>query len=361
MTRLIHAIAVIATLLALDARGQELCNVEYLCADWGPAMQLPTKKGEKPQFSETEEEIYFLKQLTFFTRKPLDTPDLMSGRKYRDIGKELSVWLCKMKPDGTGKTEIKELWHEPDSAINIQGQSTWQNVNGKMHKIVLSIRFGGRDMTGLWTVNLDGSELKRIIQPGVKPSHIRAVNHPSWTPDGQWIVFEEPVQSAPENLSQIYKCDAEGKNVARLTEGANGECPSVSPDGKQIAYIHWFKWASWLYLMNLDGTNRRAVPNPTNKQWGTYGGTYPAWSPDGESIFFIGISDTIVNPSNGKTLWNGGFTPDATGWPQWGKPGLIMLRACGIAFADVATKMSCILAACTTAECKHGSNSECRW
>ena len=182
---------------------QEFAHIEYLCADWGPAMKLPGKPGEKPQFSDTEEEIYFLKQLTFFTRKPLDTPDLMSDRKYRDIGKELSVWLCKMKPDGTGKTEIKELWHEPDSAINTQGQSTWLNVNEKTHKIALSIRFGGQAMTGLWTVNLDGSGLKRIIQPGAMPSHIRAVNHPSWTPDGQWIVFEEPVQTPGGTLSQI--------------------------------------------------------------------------------------------------------------------------------------------------------------
>jgi hypothetical protein len=96
-------------LLSATAQAQEFANIEYLCCDWGPAMKLATKEGEKPQFNYTGEEIYFLKQVGSFSRKKLAKPGLF-GETTQDTGKGLSVYLCKMKADGSGKTEIKELW-----------------------------------------------------------------------------------------------------------------------------------------------------------------------------------------------------------------------------------------------------------
>jgi len=30
--------------------------------------------------------------------------------------------------------------------------------------------------------------------PAVTTNYLQAINHPSWTPDGQWIVFEEELR-----------------------------------------------------------------------------------------------------------------------------------------------------------------------
>jgi len=48
-----------------------------------------------------------------------------------------------MKPDGGDKTEIKELWKNPNYPIDTQGQSTWMDVNERTRKIALAITYAG--------------------------------------------------------------------------------------------------------------------------------------------------------------------------------------------------------------------------
>jgi WD40-like Beta Propeller Repeat len=290
------------------AHAQEFANIEYLCADWGPAMTLPAKTNELPRFSETEEEIYFLKQVGRFTRNKRLVPDMFSGSKTVDIGHGTSIYLCKMKPDGSGKTEIKELWHDVRYPIDTQVQSCWLDANEKTKKIALSIVYAGSDLAGLWTVNLDGSDLKRIITPERRDKRLQAIDGPSWTLDGDWIVFGESWRGG--DCGVIAKCDKDGKNLTRLTEGPRDCQPRVSPDGKTIAFIRWIIKGkvhdSWLWLMALDGTNNHPLPNPQAKpNWSAqaHWGTYPAWSPDGKSVFLVGTG--VIDLATGKNLGYG--------------------------------------------------------
>jgi Tol biopolymer transport system component len=137
-----------------------------------------------------------------------------------------------MKPDGSAKTEIKELWKNPNYAIDAQGQSTWMDVNRKTRKIALSITAGGSDVTGLWTVNLDGTDLKHLITPMVINGHLQRIDSPSWTPDGQWLVYGETSEVIP-----LMKCDKDGKNISQILKEGGTSQGRVSPDGKQILYI----------------------------------------------------------------------------------------------------------------------------
>ncbi len=196
---------------------EEYANVEYLCADWGPAISLPLKQGEQPKYSDTEEDVYFVKQVGWFTRKQRVMPKMFPGSN-ENIARGTSIYLCKMKPDGSEKVEIKKLWTNPNYPIDTQGQSTWMDVNEKTGKIVLSITLAGNEITGLWTMNLDGSELKRIIVPEQNPQYLQAINHPSWTPSGEWIVFEEEFRGMNPNRFNIGKCDVAGKRLSRLLE-----------------------------------------------------------------------------------------------------------------------------------------------
>jgi Tol biopolymer transport system component len=329
--------------------GQQTAVVEYLCADWGPAMTWPVKPGEQPQFSETEEEVYFLKQ--------------WHG------GGGRGIYLCKMKADGSGKTEIRELWHNPAYPIDTQGQSTWMDVNEATRKIALSVTFAGSDITGLWTMNLDGSDLKRIITPERNEKYLQAINKPSWTPDGKWIVFEEELRGTqPRNEHRIAKCDAKGQGITYLTEGAVDRQPSVSPDGKTILFVHWIKKGkandSWVWLMDLDGRNQRPVSNPEAKpNWSAqaHWGTWPAWSPDGTRMFFIGVADSIVEVGGGKTLWVGGASPVTSGWLQWGRSGFVGHFVGGIVVTDPTTQKSQLVGASRRSECTVIAPQTCRW
>ncbi len=345
---------------------QEFANVEYLCADWGPAMTWSGKTNEPPRFSDTEEEVYFLKQVGRFTRKKRLVPDLLSGSKTEEIGHGISIYLCKMKPDGSGKIEIKELWKNPRYPIDTQAQTTWMDVNEKTKKIVFSIVIGGEDITGIWTVNLDGSDLKRILTPGMEEGGRATYGNPSWTPDGQWIVFGKGVRSPKGISGGIAKCDSSGSNIVYLTRNINQETPRVSPDGTTIIYgqIGDAKTGG-LYLMDIDGGNPHQLPNPDDKRKGHHSGIYPAWSPDGKRIFAIGYASFIVDAATGKLFVEQSPQLEGKrgvcGWPHWGTLGFVGFNVGGILFTDSELKEAKWLASSGLANCSGKKMDDCKW
>jgi hypothetical protein len=346
---------------ATSGSAQEFANIEYLCADWGPAMKPTLKTNEPPQFSDTEKEIYFLKQVTHFTRRKLLLPDLLGGAKTEDIGRGTSIYLCSMKPDGSGKTEVRGLWKNPNYSIDTQDQSTWMDVNEKTRKIALAITFAGNEITGLWTMNLDGSELKRIITPERNEKYLQAINKPSWSPDGQWIVFEEELRGTNPNRFNIAACDALGGRFHRLLEASEKvhyRQPDVSPDGELVVYSKYpngMPGGRHIWLMNPDGTS---VHQLLNDKGGPIGGDFPTWSPDGKRIYVTGAG--VVEVATGKTLIRKGprlLSPNGellerystVVMAHWGKLGLLCSAwGAGITVVDENLNVQQSVAASTT-------------
>ena len=73
--------------------------------------------------------------------------------------------------------------------------------------------------------------------------------NPTWSPDGSWIAF-----NAWRDSGDIYLMTANGKSLARLTEGkGNNISPSYSPDGAKIAFVS-DRGGGWdIYVMDSDG------------------------------------------------------------------------------------------------------------
>ncbi len=111
---------------------------------------------------------------------------------------------------------------------------------------------------------------------------------PQFTPDGKTIVFVR-------RDGDIYRVDADGKNFKRLTEGnkyvelklspkdAHGSTdgPDVSPDGKRIAFIARKDGVPNVFVIDIDGTNKRQVTtrkSPCGRV---------KWSPDGKQLSFV--------------------------------------------------------------------------
>jgi len=83
----------------------------------------------------------------------------------------------------------------------------------------------------------------------------------------------------------IYKMSADGQSLTQLTRGPNRAMnvePSISPDGRTIAFSSDRNGRPHIFLMNLDGSNARAITRA-----GVYNAS-PAWSPDGKTIAFAG-------------------------------------------------------------------------
>ncbi len=86
----------------------------------------------------------------------------------------------------------------------------------------------------LWTVELDGSDLRRITPPGIAP------NKSEWSPDGSRIVFD--AFSKSEELPTIWIVDADGQHLSNLMTDAGPNDgfskPTWSPDGSLIMLVH---------------------------------------------------------------------------------------------------------------------------
>ena len=91
----------------------------------------------------------------------------------------------------------------------------------------------------------------------------------------------------------IYRLS--GAHLTRLTRDTDDNRPRFSPDGARIAFGH----ARGLWVMNADGTGRRAVAT------GTIGGA--DWSPDGTQLAFpapscTGLTGVFTVPAAGGAV-----------------------------------------------------------
>ncbi len=122
---------------------------------------------------------------------------------------------------------------------------------------------------------------------------------------------------------QIYTMNPDGSDQVQVTNLTLTDedllVPSISPNGRQIAFDYNSGDGPDLYLVNVDGTGLHALTNDHLSLW-------PRWSPDGKRIIFSGVSQkgtavliTIATDGSGKRktlttdLWEsvgGVYTPD---------------------------------------------------
>jgi dipeptidyl aminopeptidase/acylaminoacyl peptidase len=117
-------------------------------------------------------------------------------------------------------------------------------------------------------------------------------NHgaPEWTPDSQRLVFSglrKPEAEYEWRESEIYSVSLADGRITQLTD-RNGpdSSPTVSPDGRLIAYTGFDQTddtyiVSKLYVMDIDGKNRRALTDAFDRSPGGL-----IWAGDGSGVYF---------------------------------------------------------------------------
>lgn len=91
-------------------------------------------------------------------------------------------------------------------------------------------------------------------------------------PSGKFMIFDM--------LGDLYKVDIDGGDATPLTQDfAWNIQPSISPDGKHVAFISDRDGLSNVWLMDIDGGNLRQVTSEKNNLIHS-----PKWSPDGEYL-----------------------------------------------------------------------------
>ena len=190
----------------------------------------------------------------------------------------------------------------------------------------------------IWTVALDGSNVHRVVETSSN------LFRPLWAADGRSIYYltdegatesvmhipVDPQSGAPTGPATVvlsgletddsFSLSGDGKRLAYaraslsshlwllsladgetaavrsakpLTTGTSwSECPSISPDGQQVAFHRWGNDnAANIYVMPLAGGSPKQLTRREGKN------TCPVWSPESEALVFGS------NEGNGFELW----------------------------------------------------------
>jgi Tol biopolymer transport system component len=194
-----------------------------------------------------------------------------------------NIWT--MNPDGSDLRRLTDVY--PKTGVARWTQPSW-SPDGKQIVFVNEAEIGGR--RSFWTMNHDGTDQRMLYH-----RTDRTLSCPEWSPDGASILFEV------RGTHEIWVMDADGTDARRLrtsTVQVPGEryCPAWSPDGTQIAFIDaeppqtGFTRDRDVFVMNADGSSERQVTDERIPAFSHYyGGVqrwYVAWSPDGGEIAF---------------------------------------------------------------------------
>jgi TolB protein len=201
---------------------------------------------------------------------------------------------------GTGKTTCG--WFLPDGKRLFFGSSHESGIDCPTKPDPSKGYVWGLDPFDLYTVNRDGSDLRRLTNYGVYTAE------GVLSPDGKRIVFT----SLKDGDLDIYTMNIDGTDVRQLTHqpGYDGG-PWWSPDGKQIAYRAYHPTDSAelkdyrdllkqrivrptkmeLWVMSADGSNQRQITHLGGANFG------PSWTHDGKHLIF---SSNYKNPRSGN-------------------------------------------------------------
>jgi dipeptidyl aminopeptidase/acylaminoacyl peptidase len=143
---------------------------------------------------------------------------------------------------------------------------------------------------GFVTVLWSGASLATCAQdaPSKRPitfddlRSMHRVASPTVSPDGKWIAYSvaTPDMDANRNASNIWAVPAIGGAAIQLTQSGHDSAPAWSPDSKSLAFISSRDGNSQVYLLSMEGGESHAITHIAG------GADLVKWSPDGATIAF---------------------------------------------------------------------------
>lgn len=140
----------------------------------------------------------------------------------------------------------------------------------------------------IYTINPDGTGLTRVT------NYSGLDQFPGWSPDGKQFVIRRD--------RELFVIDNDGSNPIQLTSTsapAINQMASWSPDGKTLAFLSSREGYLSVFLTDTDGNNQiNLTPKPSNIPASMWASRAPAWSKNGQYIYFTGIRPETCH-SNG--------------------------------------------------------------
>ena len=264
-----------------------------------------------------------------------DTPVLVTGllggnnspswrSDCAEIAYVQNAGVSVMKRDGEHLRDLYRYEHGGSVAASAASWTAWSPDGTRL--ALAAENLGSDDpyrSRHIWVIEADGSNMAQLT------SGPQWDNSPSWSPDGNQIVFHRRIF---EGDSYIVTIDVDGSNETPLTAGFPEDYgPSWSPDGATIGYVTGY---GQLMLMAPDGSNRREiVANHAVLFGGISGGM--SWSPDSSQIAYtrdLGeCTGIVLINADGTDERRISHLPGDSRHPAWSPDGELLLFVNAIA------------------------------
>lgn len=175
-----------------------------------------------------------------------------------------SVWTTRPNEDANQARQILQT--------NLPDTIAW-TPDGK---IVYASRTG--ETWDLWTANKDGSEPKQTTADAFIDQQ------PSVSGDGRYIVF----QSNRSGNRNLWRVDIDGSNPKQLTEGVSEDsAPVCSPDGRFVVFMSGRSGKPAIWKVGIDGGPAIQLTDRASQ--------LPSISPDGKLIAYFYYDEQANN------------------------------------------------------------------
>jgi uncharacterized repeat protein (TIGR01451 family) len=181
-----------------------------------------------------------------------------------------------MNSDGTGKSNLTNF---PGDGRQFHQPSF--SPNGNQIVFVGDTTDGELNTESIFTINIDGTGLTRVTPPITDFDPERS--SPRYNADGSLIYFLSNELSR-ESRKELLAISSSGSVPARLTDQGDVRSYDFSPDGSRITYGAFFSGSnpgSHVVVMNADGSNQVNL-TPTSASDDS-----PIYSSDGTRIAFL--------------------------------------------------------------------------
>ena len=171
----------------------------------------------------------------------------------------------------------------------------------------------------LFIVPSDGGTARRLTSGSF---HHRA--EPVWSPDSSTLFFSTNRNEDWEHEfrnSEVYALDVRSGAVTALTERSGPDhSPSVSPDGRSIAFVGYDDrvqtyQVSELWIMDVDGKNKRSLTQKLDRSVSS-----PQWDANGEGVFFLYDSEGNTKLAHVNLQGEIRVLGDGIGGTSYGRP-----------------------------------------
>jgi Tol biopolymer transport system component len=215
----------------------------------------------------------------------------------------LDAAYLTVSPDGrqvagasadAARLRVMALEGGPVRAVHLPGLSSVQGLRwSQTGRRVAVVGYSAGYEWGVWVVNPDGGDIRRVYTARASSSLVRL--SVAWSPSDDILYVQS---RTAEDLSEVWRISTDNAESPRAVPVLTGPTPSTSmatsADGERLMHVRVVATAN-LWRLNLTGP--AATPTPITKTSGAL--RRPRVSPDGLAIAAVRSGEVVEVPMEG--------------------------------------------------------------